>query len=133
MTKSITPREAKDLMAKGHRYLDVRTEQEFWAGHPAEAVLVPAFHRGPSGMIPNPDFQRIVEANFPHDTPLVVGCHSGGRSAKACEILAGAGYTQIANVLGGFGGGQDPATGARVPGWREEGLDVETGGEALRA
>lgn len=45
------------------------------------------------------------EAAFPDkDAPLVVGCLSGKRSAAACDILAGAGYTSLSNVEGGYQG-----------------------------
>ena len=63
----------------------------------------------------------------------------GGRSARAAQLLAGAGYEAAVNVDGGFGGRRDPATGQVIAeGWAPAGLPVETGGaddrgyEALR-
>ena len=53
------------------------------------------------------------------------GCRMGGRSMKACELLARAGYTQLANVAGGFGGAADPFGRLVMPGWMQEGLPVE--------
>ncbi len=41
-------------------YLDVRTEEEFKGGHPPGAVNIPAFVRGPVGMIPACDFLEEV-------------------------------------------------------------------------
>ena len=36
------------------------------------------------------------------DRPVVVYCHQGGRSAKACEILAGLGFSRLENLDGGI-------------------------------
>jgi hypothetical protein len=43
------------------------------------------------------------------------------RSQRACEMLDDAGYTDLANVCGGFGGSDD------TQGWKDSGLPVETG------
>ena len=72
----------------------------------------------------NPDFLKVVEANFPKQQPIVLGCQSGGRSQRAAEMMAAAGYTSVANMQGGFGGGIDPMTGTAVPGWVQCGLPV---------
>lgn len=134
MVESVTPQEAKRLMdEEGYTYLDVRTKEEFVQGHPQGALLIPAFLRGPAGFEPNPEFLSIVEKHIPKDDRLVVGCMSGGRSARACEMLRSTGYQHVLNVAGGFGGQRDPATGElKVPGWRDAGLPVETGGEPER-
>ena len=55
-------------------------------------------------MRPNPQFLDAIRANFPVDARLVIGCQMGGRSQTAAEILANAGYHDVANVLGGYGG-----------------------------
>jgi rhodanese-related sulfurtransferase len=109
-------------------YLDVRTEAEFEAGHPAGARNVPVVFFDPATRqpTPNPDFVATVERAIPRTAKLLVGCQSGGRSARACELLAQAGFTDLTNVYGGFGGARDRA-GRIVPGWREAGLPVETG------
>ena len=104
-------------------YLDVRTEPEFAAGHPAGARNVPVLFVDPATRRPNPnpDFVAVVERNFPKSTKLLVGCQSGARSQHACELLLQAGFTDVANVQGSFGGSID------VPGWRDAGLPVGTG------
>lgn len=57
----------------------------------------------------------------------------GGRSARAAQLLAGAGYETAVNVDGGFGGRRDPATGrVMAEGWAEAGLPVETAASADR-
>jgi rhodanese-related sulfurtransferase len=85
-------------------YLDVRTEGEFAQGHPAGAINVPVMLiKGPGQMEPNPDFIPVVEKVVPNHTKLVVGCQSGRRSQRACELLEAAGYTDLTNMQGGFG------------------------------
>jgi hypothetical protein len=57
---------------------------------------------------------------------LVVGCMAGGRSQRACEILEQAGFSDLTNVRGGFGGARDATGAILVPGWRDAGLPVST-------
>lgn len=122
--KHITVQQAHQAQRDGAKYLDVRSVAEFEQGHPEGAFNVPLMHADPQTrqMRPNPDFLSVVRANFPADTALVIGCQMGGRSAKAAEILATAGYHDIANVLGGYGGA--PQFGHA--GWVQAGLPVET-------
>jgi rhodanese-related sulfurtransferase len=75
----------------------------------------------------NADFVAVVERELPRTTKLVVGCQAGGRSQRACELLAQAGWTDVTNVHGGFGGARDRLGRVVVPGWRDAGLPVETG------
>jgi rhodanese-related sulfurtransferase len=106
-------------------YLDVRTEQEFAQGHPAGAVNIPfVFIKGPGQMEPNPDFAAVAEKILPKSKKLVVGCLSGGRSQRACEALEQAGYSDLSNVRGGFGGARDGSGQVIVAGWRDAGLPV---------
>jgi len=125
-----TPREAHATLRQNPAavYLDVRTEGEFEAGHPAGARNVPVMILDPATRrpAPNPDFVAAVERVAPKGATLLVGCQAGGRSQHACELLAAAGFTDLANVQGGFGGGQD-ARGSVVAGWADSGLPVEKG------
>jgi rhodanese-related sulfurtransferase len=123
--KRVSPAEAKDLVDQGWTYLDVRSEPEFAAGHPKGAHNVPIAHSGPRGMQPNPDFLNVVEALYPKDARLVVGCQAGGRSLRAAETLAAAGYTQIIDQRAGFGGARDSFGQVSEPGWAAAGLPVE--------
>ncbi|HYR79405.1 MAG TPA: hypothetical protein VEO55_05330, partial [Candidatus Dormibacteraeota bacterium] len=50
----------------------------------------------------------------------------GGRSQRACEMLEEAGYTDLTNVVGGFGGQRDASGQVVVVGWRDAGLPVTT-------
>ncbi|MGA2408898.1 MAG: rhodanese-like domain-containing protein [Candidatus Binataceae bacterium] len=111
----------------GAIYLDVRTEGEFAQGHPTDALNVPVvFIKGPGQMQLNPDFAEVVEKTIPKDTVLIVGCMAGGRSQRACEILEEAGYTNLTNVRGGYGGARDASGEVVTPGWRDAGLPVST-------
>jgi rhodanese-related sulfurtransferase len=126
--KQQTPPEAHQALKNNPRaiYLDVRTEAEFAAGHPAGAINIPvAFIKGGGQMQLNPEFVEIVEKAIPRDTPLVIGCMSGGRSMRACEMLQeDAGYADLTNVAGGFGGQRDQSGAVVVVGWKEAGLPV---------
>ncbi len=124
--KTITPQDADKLMkgAPKHVYLDVRSEPEFAQGHATGAVNVPIAHFVGGGMQGNEDFLRVVLATFTKDTPLVVGCKMGGRSARACEILANAGFSKLHNIDGGFGGRGDAADPSVQKGWQGSGLAV---------
>ena len=108
-------------------YVDVRTEAEFERGHPAGAVNIPVvFIKGPGEMEPNEDFLAVAEKTLPKNRKLVIGCMAGGRSQRACEMLEQAGYADLTNVRGGFGGARDASGAVIVPGWREAGLPVST-------
>ena len=121
--KNVTVTEARQLQQSGATYVDVRSTEEFEAGHPEGAVNVPLLEPGESGqMEQNPDFLRVMKAAFDAGTPLLVGCQAGMRSLKAAQMLETFGFTDITNVRGGFGGGRDRAA---EPGWVTAGLPVE--------
>ncbi|MEK6410678.1 MAG: rhodanese-like domain-containing protein [Acidobacteriota bacterium] len=118
--KELSAQDTFDLMQSDpeYIYLDVRSVPEFEAGHPIRAVNVPIMHFTPgAGMTPNQDFAAVVEAALPKDAKLVVGCKTGGRSARACEIMSQMGYTNVANVRGGFVGAMDNVGQVIEPGW----------------
>jgi rhodanese-related sulfurtransferase len=124
--KRISPAEAKQLVDEGWVYLDVRSEPEFAAGHPSGAQNVPLMHAGQRGMAPNTDFLSMVEALYPKDAKLVLGCKSGGRSLRAAEMMAGAGYTNVVDQRAGFDGTRDAFGQLSEPGWAPAGLPVDT-------
>ena len=128
--KHVTVQQAHEQQREGATYLDVRSVPEFEQGHPEGAFNVPLMHADPATrqMRPNAEFLEVVRANFPADAKLVIGCQMGGRSQKAAEILADAGYRDVANVLGGYGGA--PQMGHA--GWVQAGLPVERKAEATR-
>jgi rhodanese-related sulfurtransferase len=127
--KQQKPTDAHDTLTKNPDaiYLDVRTEGEFAQGHATGAINVPVvFIKGPGNMQLNDDFTTVVEKVLPKNAKLIVGCQAGGRSQRACEILEEAGYTDLTNVVGGFGGQRDQSGAVIVKGWRDEGLPTST-------
>jgi rhodanese-related sulfurtransferase len=140
--KEISVEEAYGILQReeGSVYIDVRTVPEFIAGHPAGAVNIPvAFHHPAQGMVLNEEFVRVVEAHFPKDKKLIIGCQAGPRSNAAARLLQEAGYRDVASVWGGFGGMRDPSGNVIAPGWASLGLPVSqengdgTSYESLRA
>ena len=84
---NITAEEAKKLMdtQEGYIILDVRTQEEFDAGHIPGAVL-----------IPNTEIVQRAELELPDKNQmLLIYCRSGNRSKQASEILVQLGYTNI--------------------------------------
>jgi rhodanese-related sulfurtransferase len=130
MVKRVTPPEAAALLAEGWSYLDVRSIPEFEGGHPTGAANVPLLHFESGRMASNPDFQRVVTANFPKDAKIVVGCKAGGRSLQAAGLLEAAGYTSVVDMRGGFHGEHDAMGRLACAGWAESNLPVETSAPA---
>jgi rhodanese-related sulfurtransferase len=126
MVKRVTPPEAAELLASGWTYLDVRSIPEFEGGHPTGAANVPLLHFQNGRMTPNADFQKVVSANFPPDTNLVVGCKVGSRSLQAAALLEAAGYTSVVDMRGGYHGEHDGLGRVTCAGWLESKLPVET-------
>jgi len=96
--------DVKAKLDRGEKFLlvDVREESEYAADH-----LPGATHLG-KGVI-----ERDVEARVPdHDTPIVLYCGGGFRSALAADNLQKMGYTNVLSMDGG------------VRGWREKGFDL---------
>jgi rhodanese-related sulfurtransferase len=125
--KEITPQQAHEILTDDPSvvYIDVRTEREFANGHPAGAVNIPVAFRDPArGMMMNQDFVKVVDANFPHDKKIIVGCQAGPRSNAAAGALQQAGYQDISNMIGGFGGMRDSMGMVIAPGWLNTGLPV---------
>ena len=77
------------LVGSGAVLLDVRTADEWAAGH-APAAL----HMTMADL-------AVRHAELPLDRRIVVVCRSGGRSARAAEALVGAGYDAV-NLAGGM-------------------------------
>ena len=118
--REISAGDAHELMLKepDYIYLDVRSIPEFEQGHPVKAVNIPLLHFTPGmGMLPNDESTRVVKANLPKNAKLVVGCKTGMRSARACEILTELGYANVTNVRGGFIGVMDNFGRVVEPGW----------------
>ena len=77
---------------KGTVVLDVRTREEFEAGHVPGAVNLD---------VNTPDFQKQV-AKLDKSKTYLVHCAAGGRSVKACKILSPLEFGKLYNLEGGF-------------------------------
>jgi len=130
--KRVSPQEALELQKQGWTYVDVRTEAEFEAGHPAGAYNVPIAHQAGGSMTPNPDFLSAMEKAFGKDAKLVLGCKAGGRSLRGAQALLGAGFTNVIDQRAGWDGARDPFGQVTEPGWSRAGLPTEDGAPAGR-
>ena len=124
--KRISPDEAKQLLDsnKEYIYLDVRTVQEFDAGHVPSAKNIPLMEPAAGRMQMNPKFVEMVESNFGKDAKFIVGCQKGGRSLKAAEMMQQAGFKNVVDMRGGFGGETDEMGRPTFAGWQSRGLPV---------
>ena len=84
---SITQQEAKNIMDTEENVivLDVRSQEEYDAGHIANAIL-----------IPHDEIDSRAEAELPDKgQTILVYCRSGNRSKIASQALADLGYTGV--------------------------------------
>ena len=72
----------------GARVVDVRTPEEYAAGHLPNAENIP--------------LDALAGAAFPAGETLFVYCHSGARSARAAAFLKSKGYNAV--NMGGIAG-----------------------------
>lgn len=133
--RTTDPAGAKELLDSSEpwAYVDVRTEEEFAAGHVPGAYNVPIFLRDATGrMAPNTAFLEVIRRNFAADAKLVLGCAMGGRSMRACELLASEGYTDLINMHGGYDGYREPTGEVSEPGWAACGFATEVEADPAR-
>lgn len=92
--ENLSPAEFKKMLEEQEDVvlLDVRTDNEFNSGHIQDAKNVNYFASNFR--------QKIKEMN--QDKTYLVYCRSGGRSAKACNILCQEGMTKVYNLSGGI-------------------------------
>ena len=90
--RQITMQEAVEMMAQEENYLilDVRTHEEFAAGHIPNAIVIPNETIGTEEIPQLPDKDQLI----------MVYCRSGNRSKQASDKLVKLGYTNIVE----FGG-----------------------------
>lgn len=124
--KDIDNGEMLRRVASGALYLDVRSVEEFAAGHVPGAYNVPVLLRGPDGaLVDNPEFLTIATALLVDASSPIVACQAGGRSRKACALLEAAGKADLLNFAAGYGGSRD-AFGARIAGFVDSGSPIAT-------
>ena len=99
--------DVKSRLDGGQKFLlvDVREESEYGNDH-----LPGAIHLG-KGVIERDVEERVPDLN----TPMVLYCGGGYRSALAADNLQKMGYTNVLSMDGG------------IRGWREKGLPLSKG------
>ncbi|MGL6277938.1 MAG: rhodanese-like domain-containing protein [Gaiella sp.] len=100
----VPPVEARQVIEENEvEVLDVRTPEEFSAGHLAGATLIDFYE---------PDFEQRID-ELDRDTAYVVYCRSGNRSGQAAALMRELGFTAVTDVDGG------------IEAWEAAGLPVE--------
>ena len=97
--------EVSEMLSRGDRFVlvDVREESEYERGHLPGAVHLS------KGLI-----ERDIEAWIPdHDTPIVLYCGGGYRSALSADNIQKMGYRDVLSMDGGWRA------------WTEAGLPTE--------
>ena len=94
----IEPAEAETRRAvPGTVFLDVREPDEYEQGAIPGAIHIPRGH-----------LEAQIEARVPdHDSPVVVFCAGGVRSAFAAKTLGELGYSDVVSMNGGFNAWKD--------------------------
>ncbi|TYK02459.1 rhodanese-like domain-containing protein 19 [Cucumis melo var. makuwa] len=90
MERMVDVQVAKDLLEKGHLYLNVRTVEEDNKGHVENALNVSYMFLTPEGRVKNPDFLAQATSILKKEDHIVVACNSGGRGLHACVDLLNA-------------------------------------------
>ncbi len=83
-------RTAIEKPPEGALFVDVRRKEEWDAGH------IDGFRH-----IPLAELEEHLETLKKYALVYLL-CHSGGRSRRACDMLASAGHSGAMNVLGGI-------------------------------
>ncbi len=87
----ISVQQGKELIDRSEVFiLDVRTQEEYDAGHIKGSMLIPL---------------QVIDKRLneiPKDRKILVYCRTGHRSAQASEILVNNGFTQVYNMKGGI-------------------------------
>ena len=96
--EQISPAQAQQLLTRtpGLNILDVRTAEEFAAGHLTQAQQLDFYA---------PDFQTRL-GQLDRRQPWLMYCQSGRRSAKVLELMKALGFEQVYELQGGFSGWQ---------------------------
>ena len=104
--REVDTAEAADLAARaGTLVLDVREPDEYDQGALPGALHIPRGH-----------LEAQVEGKVPgKDTPIVVYCAGGVRSAFAAKTLAELGYSDVVSMAGGFGRWKDEGRPWKTP------------------
>lgn len=102
------------------KILDCRTAEEYvFVGHPPMADNIPLQlwtgkwdgNKKAYILEDNPEFMARIREKFKPEDAILVICSSGGRSAKAVDRLAEAGFKNVYNIINGCEG--ESSTGSK--------------------
>lgn len=79
--------------------------------------------KGTYKMVVNSGFESEVadlidERGLSKDSPIILMCRSGSRSARAADLLARQGYSNVYSIVDGFEGDKAPDGTRSVNGWK---------------
>lgn len=136
----LSPKEAYDMASKGKvLFIDVRTREEVnFLGMPTVAdanipyMQMDEMHewndrKSSYKLIPNSAFvtlvaDRVKAKGMNKNSPIILMCRSGDRSALATNLLAKDGYTRVYTIVTGFEGNMSKDGRRSVDGWKNSGL-----------
>jgi rhodanese-related sulfurtransferase len=93
--ETVSTARAAEIIGEGRPglvVLDVRTPEEFAAGHLANAVNLDFY---------NPGFPTALAA-LDRETPYVLYCRTDNRSAEVRELMGNLGFTEVYEIDGGI-------------------------------
>ncbi len=103
---SVTPTQATLLINRENaQVIDLRGSDDYVSGHLPDSRNIPQEHLE----------ERAGELEKLKDTPLILVCQTGPRSASACKQLEKLGFGKVNNLEGG------------IAGWRSAGLPLKKG------
>ena len=115
--KVLSAEGVRDMIDKGARYYDVRTENEFKEGRVKGAVLLPYSEKSKKEIDFDPklDEFKLAETVTDKNAAIIFACNGGEcwKSYKASKVALGAGYKSVFWFRGG------------MPEWREKKMPVE--------
>ena len=136
----LSPKEAYEMATKEKvLFVDVRTREEVnFLGMPTIAdANIPYVEMDPMyswneksesfKLLPNSAFvtqmaDRLKAKGMSKNSPIILMCRSGDRSALAANLLAKDGYTKVYSVVTGFEGNMSQDGRRSVDGWKNDGL-----------
>ncbi len=139
----VSAEQAGEMVSKSEAVLlDIRSRAEVgFLGMPTNAVHIPYMvmpmmadyntEKGAYDLELNPDFPNDFLAfakaqGLSKDSPIILMCRSGSRSARAADLLADLGYRRVYSMTDGYEGDKvanGPHKGQRlVNGWKNAGL-----------
>ncbi|MEP0366519.1 MAG: rhodanese-like domain-containing protein [Cyclobacteriaceae bacterium] len=99
-----TAEEVMGVLSTDLQLIDVRTPQEYDAGHIKNATLI---------NIQDPEFESKMN-QLNKEKPVMVYCAVGGRSSRAVALIKDMGFSKVYNYKGG------------MKDWAASGMEMET-------